>query len=91
MQYEVRNAIANCEIGLDREMAECYEDSFSFEAANDDEAIKIVEEMQDKHDAAARAVVEQDSKFQAQYDCAPSYIANLWRIGEGDDDDERVE
>lgn len=98
-KYAVERAVSRADGPYERAVMDCYEDIFEFEAPSDADAVKYVERLQDKHDKAARKIVEKARRdndanayaLECAFDGAPCYASCLTRYDDDEDDWIRVE
>ncbi len=84
MKFVVTNAF-DTGFGADN-VSDFYEDEFEFEKDSKKEAIKYIENIQEKADCEYKEVATEE-----EYNNAPSYISNLWIADEYGFPVERVE
>lgn len=97
-QYRITNAY-NCDGPIENVIRDCYIDDLDFEAENDDAAVAKVEALQDKHDKAARKIIEKSErdedpglyKLEESFSYAPCYTSCLERYDADEDEWIRVE
>lgn len=97
-QYRIVDAY-NCDIGVEKAILDCYVDALDFEAADDAAAVAKAEALQEKHDKAARKIIEKAErdedpglyKLEESFSYAPCYTACLTRYDAEEDDWIRVE
>lgn len=97
-QYRIVDAY-NCDIGVEKAILDCYVDALYFEAADDAAAVAKAEALQEKHDKAARKIIEKAErdedpglyKLEESFSYAPCYTACLTRYDAEEDDWIRVE
>lgn len=98
-KYSVDRAVSRADGPYERDVMDCYDDTFEFEAATDADAVKYVERLQDKHDRLASEIVEKARRenalnayaLECAFDGAPCYTACLTRYDEDEDEWIRVE
>lgn len=97
-QYRIIDAY-NCDIGIEKAILDCYVDALDFEAADDAAAVAKAEALQEKHDKAARKIIEKAEKaedpdlyaLEQSFEYAPCYTNCLERYDPDEDDWIRVE
>lgn len=97
-QYRIVDAY-NCDIGVEKAILDCYVDALDFEAADDAAAVAKAEALQEKHDKAARKIIEKAErdedpglyKLEESFSYAPCYTACLTRYDAEEDEWIRVE
>ena len=87
-KYAIQNAITNTPYSAKIPYYEYYVDDHTFAAHSDAEAIRKVNELQSRHDAAYIAAGARG----ADYENAPYYLANLYEVfDDWDFEDRKVE
>lgn len=97
-QYRIVDAY-NCDTGIEKAILDCYVDALDFEAADDAAAVAKAEALQEKHDKAARKIIEKAEKaedpdlyaLEQSFEYAPCYTNCLERYDHDEDDWIRVE
>lgn len=97
-QYRIVDAY-NCDTGIEKAILDCYVDALDFEAADDAAAVAKAEALQEKHDKAARKIIEKAEKaedpdlyaLEQSFEYAPCYTNCLERYDPDEDDWIRVE
>lgn len=97
-KYRIVDAY-NCDMGIEKAILDCYIDALDFEAENDAAAVAKVEALQEKHDKAARRIIDKAEKAESpdlykleeSFSYAPCYTACLTRYDDEEDDWIRVE
>lgn len=97
-QYRIINAY-NCDGPIENVIRDCYVDDLEFEAENDAAAVAKAEALQEKHDKAARKIIEKAERdedpglyaLEQSFEYAPCYTNCLERYDPDEDDWIRVE
>lgn len=97
-QYRIVDAY-NCDTGIEKAILDCYVDALDFEAADDAAAVAKAEALQEKHDKAARKIIEKAEKaedpdlyaLEQSFEYAPCYTNCLERYDADEDEWIRVE
>lgn len=97
-QYRIIDAY-NCDMGIEKPILGCYIDAIDFEAENDAAAVAKVEALQEKHDKAARRIIDAAEKSESpdlykleeSFSYAPCYTNCLERYDADEDEWIRVE
>lgn len=97
-QYRIIDAY-NCDMVIEKPILDCYIDALDFEAENDAAAVAKVEALQEKHDKAARKIIEKAErdddpglyKLEESFSYAPCYTSCLERYDAEEDEWIRVE
>lgn len=92
VEYFVDGALSG--FGLEKEIADCYDDRFLFEAVNDAEAVAYCDRLQEKHDRAAARVLNEAERREdprawalaQSLDESPVYSAHLFRDARPEED-----
>lgn len=90
-RYAIMHAYASVGGGVDPEILDCYEDQIEFVAADDEEALKHSEELQNAADAKAAAIIETSEggdkgSLERSFSYAPNYSSCLVRLDENDEE-----
>lgn len=97
-QYRIVDAY-NCDTGIEKAILDCYVDALDFEAEDDAAAVAKAEALQEKHDKAARKIIEKAEKaedpdlyaLEQSFEYAPCYTNCLERYDPDEDEWIRVE